>query len=162
MGGSCDAARMTLRRSEHAEELPASAQAAFDLVHDYRRRLQWDTLLREAYIQGGQPPGVGAVAVCSGRWLVGGLCFRTVYVSFRRDEVAAVKLVNRPPFFERWAASIRHEPLGDDRSRIVYTLSFSARPRWLAWLLEPLISLAFRVETRRRLRALRDALARGR
>jgi len=150
---------MKLRRSEHVEELPRSSEAAFDLVHDYGRRLEWDTLLREAYIDGGEAPGVGAVAVCTGRWWLGGLCFRTAYVSFRRGEVAAVKLVNRPPFFERWAASIRHEPLGAQRSRIVYTISFSARPRWLAWLLEPVIDLAFRIETRRRLSALRDALA---
>ena len=151
---------MRLRRSEHAEQLPASAEAAFDLVHDYARRLEWDTLLREAYIDGGGPPGVGAVAVCTGRWLLGGLCFRTAYVSFRRGEVAAVKLVNQPPFFARWAASIRHVPLGEQQSRIVYTIAFAARPRWLAWLLEPVLDLAFRIETRKRLRALRGALAR--
>jgi hypothetical protein len=141
------------------EELPASAEAAFDLVHDYDRRLAWDTLLREAYVEDGREPGVGAVASCTGRWFVGGLCFRTVYVSFRRGEVAAVKLIHRPPFFEAWAASIRHEPLGPNRSRILYTLSFSSRPRFLAWLLEPILELAFRIETRRRLRALRAALS---
>ena len=31
---------------------------------------------------------------------------------------------------------------------------------WLAWLLEPVLDLAFRIETRKRLRALRGALAR--
>ncbi len=142
-------------------ELPVSAEEAFDRVHDYDRRLSWDTLLREAYTEGGVAPGVGVVAVCTGRWFVGGLCFRTEYVSYRRGEVAAVKLVNRPAFFDQWAASIRHEPLGPNRSRIVYTLSFSARPRLLAWLLEPWMALAFRVETARRLRALAASLAHG-
>lgn len=147
------------RRDEVSEEIEASADAVFDLVHDYARRLSWDTLLREAYVEGEAPPGVGVVAVCTGRWFLGGLCFRTEYVSFRRGEVAAVKLINRPPFFDQWAASIRHEPRGERRSRVIYTLSFTARPRALAWLLEPILSLAFRLETRRRLRALRALFA---
>lgn len=139
--------------------MPASCDAVFDLVHDYERRLEWDTLLREAVVEGGGAAGRGAVAVCSGRWLIGGMTLRTVYVSFERGDVAAVKMINRPLFFDRWAASIRHEPLGDDRSRIVYTYNFRARPRFLAFLLEPILALVFRWETRRRLRALRQALA---
>ena len=143
------------------EEMPASCEAVFDLVHDYARRLEWDTLLRSAFVEGGAAAGTGAVAVCSGRWLVGGLTLRTVYVSFQRGKVAAVEMVNRPPFFRRWAASIRHEPLGMDRSRLVYTYDFHARPVWLAFLLEPILARFFRRETRRRLLALRSALARG-
>lgn len=138
--------------------MPASAEAVFDLVHDYARRLSWDTLLREAYVEGDAAPDVGVVAVCTGRWFVGGLRFRTAYVSFRRGDVAAVKLVDRVPFFDQWAASIRHEPLGAARSRVIYTLSFTARPRAFAWLLEPILGLVFRLETKRRLRALAVAL----
>lgn len=146
-------------REAVSEELPADCDAVFDLVHDYDRRLQWDTLLREAFVEGGRPAAKGEVAVCSGRWIVGGLRLRTVYVSFTRGEVAAVKMVNRPPLFDRWAASIRHEPAGERRSRIVYTYNFAARPRWLAFVLEPILAVVFRWETRRRLRALRAALA---
>ncbi len=36
---SCDAKRITLHRSAHVEGLPASVQAAFDLVHDDLQRL---------------------------------------------------------------------------------------------------------------------------
>lgn len=139
--------------------MPASCDVVFDLVHDYTRRLQWDTLLREAYVEGDGPAGHGKIAVCSGRWAIGGLTLRTVYVSFERGVVAAVKMVNTPPFFARWAASIRHEPLGDDRSRITYTYNFEARPRLLAFVLEPIMAMVFRWETRRRLRALAKALS---
>jgi hypothetical protein len=31
-------------RAVHSEEIAASAEAVFDLVHDYDRRLSWDTL----------------------------------------------------------------------------------------------------------------------
>src|SRR5262245_21113251 len=145
-------------RERVSEEMPASCEAVFDLVHDYARRLEWDTLLRAAFVEGGAAASKGAVAVCSGRWLVGGLTLRTVYVSFERGRVAAVKMLDRSPLFARWAASIRHEALGERSSRVLYTYSFRARPAWLAFLLEPLIARAFRWETRRRLRALRAAL----
>jgi hypothetical protein len=144
-----------------SEELPASCEAAFDLVHDYRRRLEWDTLLSRAYVEGDVPAAAGTVAVCSGRWFIGGLTLRTEYVSFTRGEVAAVKMLDRAPFFDRWAASIRHEPLDGGRSRITYTYNFRARPRLLAWLFEPIMAMVFRWETRKRLRALRRALAPG-
>lgn len=143
-----------------SDEMPASCEAVFDLVHDYGARLEWDTLLREAFVEGGGPAATGAVAVCSGRWIIGGLTVRTVYVSFTRGEVAAVKMVNRAPFFDRWAASIRHEPLGGGRSRIVYTYNFRARPRWLAFVLEPILAWVFRWETKKRLRALAGELRR--
>ena len=92
------------------------------------------------------------------RWL-GGLSFRTRYVTFRRPELAAVVLVGRPPFFADWAASIRHRPLGGGRSEVVYTLTFRCRPAALARVIEPVALAAFRLETRRRLRALAEHLA---
>jgi hypothetical protein len=141
-----------------SDEMPASCDAVFDLVHDYPRRLEWDTLLREAFVEGGGAATRGAVAVCRGRWLVGGLTVRTVYVSFTRGEVAAVKMIDRSMLFARWAASIRHEPVAEGRSRIVYTYNFRARPRVLAFLLEPILAIVFRWETRKRLRALQRAL----
>ncbi len=129
-------------------------EATFDLVHDYPRRLTWDTLLREAYTVGGVAPAQGVEAVCSARWRLGGLSFRTRYVTFRRPDLAAVALVNRPPLFASWAASIRHRPLGEGRSEVVYTLTFTCRPGPVARVLEPVALAAFRWEPRRRLRAL--------
>jgi hypothetical protein len=77
----------------------------FDLVHDYDRRLSWDTLLRDARVEDGRAPGVGAVAACTGRWFVGGMCFRTRYVSFCRGAVAAVKLVGGVSLSRRFTPS---------------------------------------------------------
>ncbi|MFT3713874.1 MAG: SRPBCC family protein [Archangium sp.] len=146
-------------RDAVSEEIPASCEAVFDLVHDYGQRLTWDTLLRAAYMEEGAPAATGNVAVCSGKWLVGGLTLRTVYVSFQRGKVAAVKMINTPPFFRAWAASIRHEPLGPNASRVIYTWNFKAKPGFLAFLFEPIMALFFRWETRRRLRALKTKFA---
>ena len=140
--------------------VPAGAEAAFDLIHDYRRRLTWDTLLSSAYTVDDAEPDVGVEAVCTARPSLGGLSFRTRYVTFRRPTLAAVTLVNTPPFFATWAASIRHKPLDDHSSEVVYTLTFTGRPRVLAPVIEAVALRAFRWETQRRLRALARHLAR--
>jgi len=135
--------------------IPASAGDVFALVHDYERRLEWDTLLRAAYLDDGHEVAAkGATSVCVGRRRLGGLALRTRYVSFDPPKVAAVEMINSPPFFGTWAASIRHVEVGPAESRITYTFHFRARPRWLAWLFEPIMLVVFRWETRKRLRAL--------
>jgi hypothetical protein len=138
--------------------MPASVEQTFDLIHDYHRRLDWDTLLRRAYTVDDVAPARGVEAVCTARRRLGGFSFRTRYVTFRRPELAAVVLVGRPPFFDKWAASIRHLPLEDGRSEVVYTLTFTCRPAALARVIEPVALAAFRFETGRRLRALAQHL----
>lgn len=141
------------------QTVPAGIEVTFDLVHDYSRRLSWDTLLRSARTVDDVPPGRGVEAVCAARWRVGGLSFRTRYVTFRRPDLAAVVLVGSPPLFASWAASIRHLPLPGGYSEVVYTLTFTCRPARLAPLTEAVALAAFRWETGRRLRALAAYLA---
>lgn len=136
------------------QEVAADPDRVFDVVHDYHRRLVWDTLLRRAYTLHDAPPDVGVEAVCTARRRLGGLTFRTRYVAFHRPEVAAVSLVTAPPFFAAWSASVRHRAISPGRSTVIYTLTFRCRPRALAPLLEPVTLAAFRFCTRRRLRAL--------
>jgi hypothetical protein len=140
-------------------EMPASSAEVFALLHDYPRRLEWDTLLAEAYVEGGGLPGVGAIAVCRGKRAVGGFPMRTRYISYRPGHVAAVELLGPVFFFERFAASIRHRDLGDGRSIFEYRYRFLARPHWLRWCLHPLMNAALGWETRKRLRALACRLA---
>jgi len=138
-----------------AEVIGAAREAVFDLLHDYDRRLHWNTLLSAAYLDDGFARAEkGATSVCVGRRSLGGIALKTVYVVFERPRVAAVKMVNAPPFFATWAVSIRHEEAGASRSRVVYVWTFTARPRWLRWLLEPVMNRLFRWEIRKRLRAL--------
>lgn len=150
-----------MAHGEISESLPAPSAVAFDLLHDYRRRLEWDTLLRAAYLEGGhEAAGEGVTAVCVGRRTLGGIALRTVYVTFQRPRLAAVKMVNAPPFFGAWAASIHHEDLSAHESRITYRFHFTAKPRLLRFILEPVMRAVFVWETRKRLRSLRAYLAR--
>ncbi len=114
------------------QHVDADCGAAFALVHDYRWRLEWDTLLRSAETVDDAAPGKGVEAVCRARWRLGGLSFRT-----------------------RTSPTTRPAEHGSD---VVYTPTFTCRPRLLASVLEPIALAAFRWETRRRLRALARAL----
>jgi hypothetical protein len=136
-------------------EIRSSPERVFEVLHDYGRRLEWDTLLDRADLLGGATAaGVGVRTLCVGR----GVPMETEYVSFVPGKVAAVKLV-APRFpFETFAATIRHEPIGAGMSRVTYIYSITARPRWLG----PLINVPLWFETRRRLSALKryvEALA---
>jgi hypothetical protein len=140
--------------------VPAPSAAVFALLHDYDCRLQWDTLLSAAYLDDGFVTAAkGGTSVCVGRWYLGRIALKTEYVAFDPPRLAAVKMVNRPFFFDTWAASIHHEDLDARASRVSYTWTFTARPRWLRWLLEPAMNWLLRAETRKRLAALGRFLA---
>ena len=141
------------------EKMPCSSVVVFDLLHDYSRRLEWDTLLREARFTGGHTIAkTGATTLCVGKPLFGIIGIETTYLTFTRGVIAAVNMINRPPFFDSFAASIRHQDLPQGSS-VTYKLSFRARPRFLRWILEPIIMIVLRHETKQRLRALSNFLA---
>jgi hypothetical protein len=143
-------------RDSVSVEINASCEAVFDLIHDYERRLTWDSMLSEARILGGATvAGKGVRTLCVGTWRGLWLPMETEYVSFERGRVAAVKLTNRPPFFDKFAATIRHETVADLRSKVTYIYSFQARPAWLGFILNPVMNIALRHEVQTRLQSLK-------
>lgn len=142
-------------------EIARPAEEVFDLLHDYGRRLDWDPMLRSADIIDDSPVAAkGTRTRCAGTWRSGGLAMETTYISFSRGRVAAVSMCSPTPFFSRFVATIDHRPLPEGRSVVRYIYSFSARPRLLRWLLEPIMNRFMLRETRGRLQALRDYLER--
>lgn len=142
--------------AEQSVVIGATPEEVFDLIHDYSRRLLWDPFLRRAELEGGaEQAGVGISTYCAARLRSGGLGMRTVYVSFRRPDVAAVKMTQGPWFLRNFAASISQKGLADG-TRVTYKFSFSVKPRWLAAIIEPLLRAVFSRETRRRLVALKN------
>jgi hypothetical protein len=63
-----------------------------------------------------------------------------------------------PALFGNFAASIRHEVIRPGVTRVIYRGHVETRPRWLRWLLEPLVNRTFGRGTKRRLNALKRAL----
>jgi uncharacterized protein YndB with AHSA1/START domain len=142
-------------------EIGAPCETVFDLVHDYDQRLKWDSMLSEATIlDKACAAGVGVRTRCVGKWRSAWTVMVTEYVNFDPGRVAAVKLINRSFFIERFAATIRHESLSETRSRLAYTYSFQTRPKRLAFLFEPIVNAVLRSETMARLQSLRDFLER--
>ena len=88
---------------------------------------------------------------------MGGFAVRTQYVSFEPGKVAAVKMLNRPPFFDSFAASIRHLRVDYEHSEVIYKVNFTAKPFWLRPILNPLMRAVFVWATRQRLRALKNS-----
>lgn len=142
------------------QQMPAASAEVFALLHDYSRRLEWDTLLKKACLTGGHTQAVlGATSLCVGKPWFGLIGIETRYVTFKPGEIAAVEMINRPPFFDHFAASIRHQD-NEHGSIAVYKLQFTARPRCLRWLLHPIMLPQLGSETRKRLQALASFLDR--
>jgi len=142
------------------QQMPVPSATVFKLLHDYSRRLEWDTLLREARLtRGHSEAGPGATSLCVGKPWFGLIGIETRYVTFKTGEIAAVEMINRPFFFDHFAASIRHQD-NEHGSMAVYKIQFSARPHCLRWILHPLMLMQLRRETRKRLLALADFLQR--
>lgn len=151
-----------MRSLEAAIEIRASPEAVFDLLHDYARRLEWDPFLKEAcLLEGAQAAGLGVKTRCTARNRFGGLAMETVYLSFDRPKVAAVKMTRGPAVLETFAASLRQQDVGVGRTRVTYRFNFSTRPRWLRAIAGPIASVLFRREVRRRLAALKSHLERA-
>lgn len=137
----------------HCETLiHASAKALFELTQDYAKRALWDPFTPEAHLIHAAVPGEGAIARCTDRH---GFSMDTVYVSYRPDEVAAVKMVKGPYIFDQFAGGWRFKALSPTETLVKFRYNLRAKPRGLSWLLTPLLGWIFRYETLKRLRALK-------
>lgn len=143
---------------EHAIDIAASPAELFELTQDYVRRLEWDPFLRSAELVGGAShPGVGVRAWCVAK---SGLGMETEYVSFHPPRVTAVKMTRGPRLIASFAGSWRFDEVAPGVTRVSFRYCLQARPRWLAWLLTPVLGWVFARDTRRRLAALKDAVER--
>jgi ribosome-associated toxin RatA of RatAB toxin-antitoxin module len=146
-------------RFEHTAVVAGSPEAVFDLTQDYARRLTWDPFLRQAVLLGGATaPGVGVRAWCVAR---SGLGMETEYVSFAPPRVVAVKMTRGPMLLETFAGTWEFARVEGGGTQVTFRYHLRARPRWLAWLIEPLARWWFSRETRLRVAALANALRSG-
>ena len=141
--------------------IDAPCPAVFDLLHDYSQRLAWDPFLRRACVIGGSAVDVGTRTWCAAKARSGWLGMGTVYITFARPHVAAVRMTRGPWFLRTFAASMRQQPTADGHTELTYRFSFGVRPRWAARLLNLIFGRVFRHETQRRLRALKAYMERA-
>jgi len=143
-------------RFEHSAIVDALPEEVFAITQDYRRRLTWDPFLRRAeLIDGAIAPAVGVRAWCVTR---SGIGMETEYVSYNPPRVVAVKMTKGPRLLATFGGAWEFAPAEGNRTRVTFRYQFRARPRVLAWALEPLACWWFSRETRLRVVALSKAL----
>src|SRR5262245_23547745 len=150
-----------MRTLEAAIDIRASREAIFDLVHDYPRRLDWDPFLKEAcLLDGARAAGLGVKSRCTARNGFAGLSMESVYISFDRPRVAAVRMTRGPGVLETFAASINQDDIGSGMTRVPYRFNFLTRPRWLRPMMAPIAAALFLREVQGRLKALKSYVER--
>lgn len=144
---------------EHSAVVDAPPEVVFELTQDYSKRLAWDPFLREARLLGGAAtPAVGVRAWCVAR---AGFGMETEYVSYSPPRVVAVKMTRGPWLLSAFAGTWEFEPADSGSTRVTFRYNLRVRPGWAAWALEPLARRWFSRETRLRVVALREAIARS-
>jgi len=139
--------------------MPASSAAAFEVFHNHTVRLEWDTLLAAAFVEGGGThPYPGAITVNRGRGWKRLLGMRTQFLTYDPPRLAAAALIAPTGIFAQWAASMSHRDRPDGMSDLIYTFTIKLRPRWLSWLFDPIAARVFERETRLRFAAMASYL----
>lgn len=136
----------------------APCEAVFDAFHHEQLRSRWDSLVKHPRLEsGGQWPYAGAITFNPGSGWTAGLSMRTQFVSFQRPKLAAARMLGQSFPFRHWAASIKHEPIDQTRSHLIYTYNLKASWwlwGWASWA----VHLIFRHETRRRFKRMGNFL----
>lgn len=135
----------------YAFEVNASAEYLFNLTQDYDLRAKWDPLTTEAFLVNATVAAQGELVRCTA---ANGLSMDTKYVSYQPNKVAAVKLVKGPYIFDKFAGGWNFREITDDKTRVLFSYNISTKPRWLSWLLTPMIVYFFKRETKKRIAAL--------
>jgi|ERR1051326_3825332 ribosome-associated toxin RatA of RatAB toxin-antitoxin module len=141
---------------DHFIDIASGPGDLFALTQDYARRLEWDPFLKSAtLLDCATVAGVGARALCIAH---SGLAMESEYVSFNSPRACAVRMTRGPRLIASFAGSWRFEEVSPGVTRVGFRYHVQSRPRWLAWLLTPVFAWVFARDTRKRLRALKDAV----
>ncbi|GAA3928224.1 type II toxin-antitoxin system RatA family toxin [Luteimonas lutimaris] len=129
------------------------ANDLFALSQDYRRRLEWDTYLSEAFLVGqADSAAVGVESYCKSR---SGAVMVSTYISYSPPTHAAVEMVSGPRILRRFSGTWRFRQLGPAASEVKFIYNFELRPRLIAWAFQPLVGALYRRSMDRRLQAFK-------
>lgn len=135
--------------------IAAPAGAVFDLAQDYQLRLEWDPFLKAMRFRNGATEAAVGIRV----WVRArnGLTMEVEYITLRRPDLVAMRMVDGPRLFKRFAGSWRFHS-EDGGTRVVFRYGFKAR--WLRSLIEPIVALILARNVRQRLLGLKEAIER--
>lgn len=141
---------------ERSIEIRAPRASLFQLTQDYDRRLEWDPFLKEAtLVAGAAQAGIGVRAWCVAKT---GLGMETEYVSFNPPERVAIKMTRGPAIIHTFAGSWIFKALAPNLTRVTFRYHLTGQPRWLGFVLDPVLRLIFVYDTQKRLQALKHTV----
>lgn len=136
----------------------APCEVVFDAFHHHELRSRWDSLVKHPVLENGDEwPSVGAVTFNPGSGWTQFMSMRTQFVSFQRPALAAAHMVGHSFPFSMWAASLKHKPLSNNQSQLIYTYNIKAC-WWLRAWADWAVHGVFRYETARRFRCMQKYL----
>ncbi|MFY9221125.1 MAG: SRPBCC family protein [Blastocatellia bacterium] len=134
----------------------ATPENVFDLSQDYNLRLEWDPFIRDIkFLNGATKVNVG-VQVWVRAWT--GLTMTVEYITLKRPNVVAMKMLSGPKFFCSFSGSWRFEPHSTFDTEVTFKYAFDIRWKSLAWLLNPIIKLVFHRDIIGRLKGLKHGV----
>lgn len=102
-----------------------TSEYVFDFTQDYNKRLSWDTFLKKAeLIEGAVNAGKGVKAHCIAK---NGMGMTTEYITFKRPDVTAVKMVSGNYLFKSFLGSWVFKMVHDRKTEVSFVYSFSLR-----------------------------------
>jgi hypothetical protein len=139
--------------------MDAPCEVVFDAFHHHELRQRWDSLVKHPILENGDEwPSVGAVTFNPGTGWTRFLSMRTRFISFDRPTIAAATMVGITFPFQTWSASLKHLPLPDEQSNLIYVYNIKASwylRGWAGWV----VHAVFRHETHRRFLRMQKYLA---
>lgn len=143
---------------EGSTRVAAPQTAVFDLAQDYGARLDWDPFLSQIVFRDGATEANVGVKV----WVraKNGLSMEVVYVTYDRPRSTAMKMIDGPRFFERFAGTWKFEPSAGGYTEVTFRYNFETRWRLLRPALNRAISAVFGRDVRLRLEGLKRAAER--
>lgn len=134
-------------------DVAARQAPLFDLAQDYGLRLVWDPFLKEMKFRDGASEAAVGVRV----WVraKNGLEMEVEYITLRRPEQVAMKMVAGPRMFAAFSGAWIFKKLGEGETRVTFRYNFVCRPRALAWAMEPVVARVLRRDMQARLRGLK-------
>jgi hypothetical protein len=128
---------------------------AFDLSQSYGLRLEWDPFVRaQRLMDGATAGGVGVRTLTHSRH---GLRMVSQYLTYRRPESVAMKMVEGPRMFRLFSGAWHFKPIDADTTWVTFKYHFVCRPAWLHWLMHPIGRWFLGREISRRLGAFKRA-----
>lgn len=134
-------------------DIDAEIEPLFDLAQDYGLRLTWDPFLRAMQFRGGATEAAVGVRV----WVRAhnGLTMEVEYLTLRRPEQVAMKMVAGPAIFRQFSGAWLFKTIAAGRTRVTFRYNFVCRPRLLAWASEPVAARVLKRDMEARLDGLK-------